>query len=212
MPNWCTNSVTISHAEPEALERLAAAVREGKFLNFAIPVPEELNIVAGRVGADDNPDQIDLERREAENLKKYGAKNWYDFCVSRWGTKWEVEAYEGQSVEVSEGVVSFGFDSAWSPPCGVYEELVEQGYSVTAYYYEPGMGYCGRWEDGDDDYYDLGGMNSKSVAATIPQDLDDVMCISENMAEYEAENEEETDELTEWYEEGVDSKGLEPHK
>jgi hypothetical protein len=74
MPNWCNNNVTISHADSTKLEALAAAVREGKFLNHVIPVPEDLQIVAGRVGADDNPDQIELERREQENLKKYGVK------------------------------------------------------------------------------------------------------------------------------------------
>ena len=209
MPNWCNNNVTISHAEPEALERLAAAVREGKFFNSVIPVPEALNIVAGRVGSDDNPDQKELERKEQENLQKYGAKNWYDFCVSRWGTKWEVDAYEGENVKVENGILEFGFDSAWSPPMGIYEELVEQGFSVRAYYYEPGMGYVGKYEDGVDECYDYSGYNSKTVVDAIGEELDEMFGISESMAEYEAEN---RDEVTEWYEDGVESKGLEPHR
>ena len=62
MPNWCNNTVTISHPDTAKLEALASAVKEGNFLKHIIPIPEDLNIVAGRVGDDGNPDQIELER------------------------------------------------------------------------------------------------------------------------------------------------------
>ena len=100
MPNWCNNSVTISHTDSSKIEALAAAVREGKFCNHVIPVPEDLNIVAGSVG--DPVEQAELERKTAENFEKYGAGNWYDFCTSRWGTKWDVDAYEGENVKVGQ--------------------------------------------------------------------------------------------------------------
>jgi hypothetical protein len=201
MPNWCNNNVTISHADSTKLEALAAAVREGKFLNHVIPVPEDLQIVAGRVGADDNPDQIELERREQENLKKYGVKHWYDFCVNRWGTKWDVEAYDPEDVKVENNTIQFGFDSAWSPPIGIYEALIDDGFEVVAYYYEPGMGYVGKWDNGCDDCYDYSGHNSKTVVDCIGEELDEMYGISESMAEYEAEN---MDEFQEWYEDGVE--------
>jgi len=183
MPNWCNNSVTITHTDTAKMQALVAAVKEGKFCNHVIPVPEDLQIVAGRVGDDTNPDQIELERRSAENLKKYGAANWYDFCVNHWGTKWDVRPYE--TVELEDGTVSFGFDSAWSPPIGVYTMLVEQGFTVKAFYYEPGMCFAGVWEDGIDEFYELDGMSSDEVANTIDRELDEVMSISETMAEYE---------------------------
>ena len=202
MPNWCNNNVTISHPDRKVMVRLARAVRAGQFLDHIIPVPEDLQIVAGRVGSDDNPDQIELERREAENLAKHGAKNWYDFCTSRWGTKWNVSPYDRSDVRVDpNNTISFGFDSAWSPPIGVYEAMVEQGYTVEAAYYEPGMAYVGRWEDGCDDCYDLGGLKSHEVRDAIGEYLDDNFGISETMAEYEAE---EQDEFQEWYEDGVE--------
>ena len=94
---------------------------------------------------------------------------------------------------------------------GVYEELVAQGFSITAYYYEPGMGYVGKYEDGYDECYDYSGHNSKTVVDVIGEELDEMFGISESMAEYEEENEEE-EELTEWYKEGVDKNNLEPHK
>lgn len=209
MPNWCNNTVTISHAEPEALERLATAVREGNFCKSVIPIPEELNIVAGRVGADTDPEQIALVEAEKRNREKYGVTNWYDFCTSRWGTKWDVDAYDPEDVKIENGTLTFGFDSAWSPPTGVYEALVEQGFSVRAYYYESGMAFCGVWEDGSDDYWEIGGMGSKEVAETLPEELDEMFAISETIANYEEENK---DELEVWYEDGVEKKGLEPHK
>jgi hypothetical protein len=82
--------------------------------------------------------------------------------------------------------------------------LLEQGFDVTLYYYEPGMGFVGKWEDGCDDYYEYSGENSDTVRAAIGDELDDMFGISESMAEYEAENEEE--ELTEWIKDGAEQK------
>lgn len=208
MPNWCNNNVTISHTDSAKIEALAEAVRAGKFCNHVIPVPEDLNIVAGRVGDDSNPDQIELERREKENREKYGYATWYDFCVNRWGTKWDVDAYDPEDVQVENNMISFGFDSAWSPPMGVYEELVEQGFEIVAYYYEPGMAFVGKYDNGDDECYDYSGTDSKTVVDAIGEELDEMFGISESMAEYEDENK---DEVQEWYEDGVEKKGLEPH-
>jgi hypothetical protein len=67
------------------------------------------------------------------------------------------------------------------------------------------MGYVGKWEDGFDDYHEYGSENSKTVRAAIGDELDDMFGISESMAEYEAENEEE-EELTEWLKDGIDKK------
>jgi hypothetical protein len=113
--------------------------------------------------------------------------------VSRWGTKWDVDAYEGENVKVENGVLEFGFDSAWSPPIGIYEELVEQGFSVRAYYNEPGMVFVGKWEDGDDEFYEYGGETSATVRDVIGEELDDMFGISESMAEYEEEENQEID-------------------
>jgi len=86
------------------------------------------------------------------------------------------------------------------------EALTEQGFEVTLYYYEPGMGFCGKWQDGDDEYIEYTDENSETVRAAIGDELDDMFGISESMADYEAENEEEEEELTEWIKEGIESK------
>ena len=99
-----------------------------------------------------------------------------------------------------------GFDTAWSPPIQAMEKLCELGFSVRLMYYEPGMAFCGIWEDGHDDYYDIGGMTSEQVLDDVPEELDQCFGISECIAEYE-----DAEELTEWYQDGVKQKNLEPH-
>jgi hypothetical protein len=175
------------------METLVAAVNEGKFFNHVIPVPESLSIVAGRVGEDTDPKQIDLEAQEKANLEKHGYANWYDFCVNTWGTKWDTEAYDTVTLPADSNNVTFGFDTAWGPATGVYEALLDQGFAVRAYYYEPGMCFAGIFDEDGDDCYDING-TSEWVRENIPEALDEMFAISESMAEYEAENEEETDE------------------
>jgi hypothetical protein len=196
MPNWCNNTVELGHEDPTKLKEAVDAFNKGEFCNYAIPVPESLKIVAGRVGADDNPDQIKLEEDTARNLEVHGFANWYDFCVARWSTKWDVGGDDGYAQELNEGdtSITLSFDSAWSPPIGVYEALVEQGFTVKAYYYEPGMCYAGVWDNGDDNYYELGSMDSKQIREEIDPELDEVMCISESVEMWEEENKEEENE------------------
>lgn len=212
MPNWCSNYIEVSHENPAKISALAEAMIDGNFCKHVIPTPEELNITAGCLGADDNPEQIALKAAEKSNLEKYGFSNWYDYQVARWGTKWDVDCQGTVNVSDDGRTLTANFDSAWSPPCGVYSEMVKQDYDVTAYYYECGMGFVGKWFNGEDDCYDIGGLDSKTVRDAIGDELDDMWCISENMAEWEEENQEEDDELTEWYEDGVEKKGLDPHK
>ena len=57
-----------------------------------------------------------------ENLHKYGAPTWYEWCTNNWGTKWN--SYCPQ-IDVSDGRIEVVFDTAWSPPEGVYRAICE---------------------------------------------------------------------------------------
>ena len=190
MPNWCNNTLNIRHEDPAMIERAKAAFIKGEFLNEFIPVPADLHIVAGSVG--DPDEQKQLEEQGELNRKTHGYTNWYDFCVNEWGTKWDVGANgdDGHYSEQDSNGVVFNFDSAWSPPLAAYTKLMEQGFEILAYYYEPGMAFAGRWEDGCDDYYEYGGMTSEEIASELPDDLDETFDISGQVAEWEAEDEE----------------------
>jgi hypothetical protein len=211
MPNWCNNTIEISHPDKSKMDALIASVNEGKFCNHVLPVPESLHIVAGRVGDDSDPKQIELEATQKSNLATHGYKDWYDFQVNEWGTKWDVEPYNPVGYEVNlngdplpENKIVFGFDSAWAPPCGVADALIDQGYAVRLYYYESGMCFAGIYDENGDDFYEVGGMSSTEVADSLPSVLDDMFGISECIAEYEAEEEDE--ELHTWVVEGAEAK------
>jgi hypothetical protein len=176
------------------IERARVAFKEMKLLNEFVPVPEDLHIVAGCVGEKGSPEQNELEAKEKANLEKHGYSTWYDFCVNEWGTKWDVGGDDlGPAQDIPGGLI-MQFDSAWAPPVNAYEKMLDLGFSIRATYYEPGMAFCGIWEDGNDDYYDIGGMTADEVEAELPEFLDESYGISECIREYEEENAEELDE------------------
>ena len=190
MPNWCNNVLELAHKDPAMIERARVAFNEDRLLQEFVPVPAELNIVAGRVS--DEMEQANLEAQEKVNFAKYGYKNWYDYCVNEWGTKWDLSSEGCPATLGLDGRLTMSFDSAWSPPCQAYEKLADLGFSVRAYYYEGGMCFAGIWEDGDDDFYDLSNCaNADEMEAELPSVLDEMFCISEGVRDYEEENAEE---------------------
>ena len=192
MPNWCNNSVEIYHEDPAMIERVRTAFNDGRLLAEFIPIPQSLRIVAGCVG--DPDEQKKLEEDTARNREVHGYGNWYDYCVNEWGTKWDVGA-DGNPAQDIPGGLMLGFESAWAPPCAAYEKLQAMGFRITAMYYEPGMAFAGVWDTGNDDYYEYGGMSSTEIAETLPAELDEAFCISEDVAQWEAENAEEEENI-----------------
>jgi hypothetical protein len=71
---------------------------------------------------------------------------------------------------------------------------MELGFEVVAFYYEPGMQFVGKWDNGADDCYEYGGATADTVRDMIGEELDDYFCISEQMADWEEENAEEDQE------------------
>lgn len=158
MPNWCENKMTIRHTDPSMIKRAKDAWMDHRFLRDFIPIPQELFIVSGRVGDDDDPDQVLLVAQQAANQTKYGYQDWYMYCVNEWGTKWDIGYNEGEDnkpYDESETGFTVRYNSAWSPPEAACFKLVAMGFDITNYYYEPGMGFCGVFEDGDDSTYNI---------------------------------------------------------
>ena len=188
MPNWCNNSVVLKHEDPAMIERARKAFNGEGLLQEFIPVPQALlDTVSGSTGEDKREAH---EAQQKANVEQYGYANWYDFCVNEWGTKWEIGA-DGNPAQDIPGGLMLGFESAWSPPCAAYEKLQVMGFRITAMYYESGMAYAGVWDNGNDDYYEYGGLDSKGIAETLPAELDEAFGISESAAEWESEQEEE---------------------
>lgn len=187
MPNYCSNAVIFRHEDPEMIRRVVDGyASEGLFAEFR-PCPDQLiNTVAG--GYSDPVKQAALEQQERDNLDTFGHRNWYDWCVANWGTKWDVTQEAGGDAEMSDDQleVRLSFDTAWSPPIAFYQHMESLGFRVDAFYHEPGVGFCGRYEDGHDDYHDIDG-DSDWVAENIPKEIDEKFAIVESMSMWESD-------------------------
>lgn len=201
MPNWCSNHIEVRGTDAAKIQKLVNAFNEGALCESVLPVPEELlETVAGSYS--DPAEQLLLTAQTESNMEKFGYSNWYDFCTNEWGSKWDISSME--MIHQDEDGLGFSgyFETAWSPPLGVVEELERQGFEVTLRYNEPGMCYVGMWEAGQDTYYEYSGIRSDEVRKMIGEDLDDYFGISESLFE----NEEDEEELTEWIKEGVEAR------
>ena len=154
MPNWCNNTLYIHADNKEDMKELK------NLLDETLEISKDNNCAVGLLNA------IVSMPEELENTKK-GSNgdeyNWYDWRVSNWGTKWDVECFETIMEEdyieqysqqvgdnrietiMEEYYMEFQFDSAWGPPV-TWLEIVAKLFpklKFTLKYDEPGMGFMG---------------------------------------------------------------------
>ena len=132
MPNWCLNRLTIEHDDIEKVKEFVEAYKRMETCEHYLPTP----------------------KRDDGQL----SDDWWDYRVNNWGTKWDfgsgVNEIHGLHPTVVDNQATMSFDTAWSPPIGLYERLQLLGFKVEATYFEPGISFCGRWIDGEDQYYE----------------------------------------------------------
>lgn len=190
MPNWCDNKLRVTHSDPAALEKFKDAWNSGELLQTLIPCPAELtNTMCGFKAEGYERELHELQQKL--NEKHFGYANWYDWRVNEWGTKWDVGYRDDREnlavIETDPDGVPFievGFDSAWSPPVEAYDKLTDMGYTIQAYYYEPGMAFCGRYDEDGDFTLKIEG-NYKWAKKHLPQDINEAFGIVETMMNYE---------------------------
>jgi hypothetical protein len=203
MPNWCDNQVSITGPN-SVINKIEKIVKEekdsGGLLNFMFPRPTELDDTTSPAPRETKADKL----KSKSLIEKYGHDNWYDWSCDNWGTKWDINEFYG--VDRQGDTISFSFSSAWSPPIGAYETFImnmseqKQDVSVKAYYYEGGCDFMGCWDNGDDeciapsDYKSTDDFWNDGIGA----ELDDMFNITESMAEYEAEQEAEKEDVHEY--------------
>ena len=191
MPNWCNNYLVLEHEDPAMIERAKKAFADGRLLDEFCPVPSSLHVVAGRVGDDADPKQIELEAQEAANIATHGYANWYDYCVNEWGTKWDVGGEGDQASQDSPTDLRMNFDSAWAPPIAAMEKFQDLGFKVKLVYWESGMCFCGIYDENGDDYLDYSDMTADELDKAINDEVDECMCIVENLRMWEEDNAED---------------------
>lgn len=196
MPNWCSNTLTLVHEDRKMISRAVKAAQKDALLHEFAPCPQALSdTTEGSFG--DSLEQARLVAIRESNRRTYGYSSWYDFAIGEWGTKWDISngAGEYKIKKADDGyTVTLHFDTAWSPPINFYDKLVELEFTVNAMYYEPGVNFCGQYFDGQDETYELNNLTSDEAKDQLPSELDEAFGISEQIAYWEAEQEEENDE------------------
>lgn len=168
MPNYCTNQLYLKNGN-SIFPLLDSYINPEKdnILDFQkiIPYPEGIakSTEYGVFLTTANLSQInEEEKKERENqhnlllesnLKEYGYKDWYDWSVENWGTKWNAD--QGGASETG-----MCFCTAWSPCIPIVCKLAElTGETFILEYMEEGEGFIGRYTatptgDDEEEYYE----------------------------------------------------------
>lgn len=177
MPNWCNNNLVVTGDKKERdafVQRVTlspeAQKERGQYYEILAqlyPTPQELIETRAGVFADEE-EQKKLKEKQKSNVEKYGQKDWYDWNIARWGTKWSdsetfMDAHDDE-------MTVFSFQSAWSPPCEGIAHISEMFPNLTFVltYDEAGMGFFGAMKARNGEY-----VNEERSFENIP-DLNDV--------------------------------------
>jgi len=118
-------------------------------------------------------DRAELSLKNAEFMTNFlptpDVEDWYGWRMEHWGIKWDIEV---NTMDRTEFVLKAIYDSAWAPPIMFYHHLCRIGFRVRSLYYEPDGQFCGIFDNGNDDYYDLTRMNAKEIKEKLPKELE----------------------------------------
>ena len=175
MPNWCSNTTNVfgkienvkafedeinKRGEDEGfISHLYPVPQELKdspadFVNMTDPIPENWkNLVAeGTWTQEFYDEQVAKTLESVENKKvlidKYGFKDWYDWCIYHWGTKWgDCDLYLDGNYVKQDGTstLEMRYDTAWGPALEALTHISTLFPKLVFYtfYREEGMGFQG---------------------------------------------------------------------
>ena len=146
MPNWCSSEVSIIAENEEGTEELKQFIKdcfteeeegdEKPLLDFekVIPYPDS--------APPKYPQAINIEEQMKHPFSKWYNDFGYDWCIENWGTKWN--ACEQVNV-LGEEEIDLDFQTAWSPPQGIYKKIQTRlpNCSISWFYREDGMQLSG---------------------------------------------------------------------
>jgi hypothetical protein len=190
MPNYCNNQLLLTHSDKKMILKAIKGFRKNNLMTEFCPCPKELTDTMTGSYSEGYHQEL-LKFKQELNIKYFGYQDWYAWNNANWGTKWDVGGHREDINWIDAHNVRFSFDSAWCPPIAFYEKLEQLGFTVSAYYFEGGMAFCGMYSDGIDDCYDIEECKSQWIIDNIPEDIDNAFCISEQYAQWEEENQEE---------------------
>lgn len=142
MPNYCTNKLTVQHADSGKISEFLEAFKTGVCEHY-IPSPQ----------FEKSENTLRIEEECNTVCMGEGELEWR---YQNWGTKWDFDATDkSNKCEVKgDNELSLKFYSAWAPPLGLFKQLYLLGFDVRVSFWEPGMDFCGRWENYEFEEFD----------------------------------------------------------
>ena len=145
MPNWCSNEVQIDGNKEDIAKFTEECFTNHKgvsVLDFSKVLPEPDYDKPKKDGTHNNGVQTELLD---------AMPDWWHWRNDNWGTKWNlVPNHDGDLTSydvVAQGddYIQLVFDTAWSPPNGIYEAIVDKypDISVNWFYREDGVQMAG---------------------------------------------------------------------
>ncbi len=157
MPNWCYNSLCVSGNKEILADFVSKTLvphnmsseddydETHRFtFNILHPLPKALEGDFSPLRKLEGEDDTQYKERMAENLRLYGAEDWYKWHIDNWGTKWDakdtiVEQLDDQNFNVR-------FHTAWSPPIDWFEKIIPMypQLEFDLIFDEESCDFCGR--------------------------------------------------------------------
>ena len=145
MPNWCSNEVQFDGSEEDIAKFKEECFSDHKgeaVLDFSKVLPEPDY---------DKPKKDGTHNNGVQTEPSSVMPDWWTWRNDNWGTKWNlVPNHDGDltaymTVEDGEDYISLEFDTAWSPPSGIYEAIVEKypDLEINWFYREDGVQISG---------------------------------------------------------------------
>ncbi len=145
MPNWCSNEVQIDGSGEDIAKFKEECFTDHKgvaVLDFSKVLPEPDY---------DKPKKDGTHNNGVQTEPSSVMPDWWNWRNENWGTKWNlVPNPEGNLsgydfVDHGKDYIQLEFETAWSPPDGIYEAIVAKypDLSVNWFYREDGVQIAG---------------------------------------------------------------------
>ena len=145
MPNWCSNEVQIDGNEKDIAKFKEECFTDHKgvaVLDFSKVLPEPDY---------DKPKKDGTHNDGVQTEFSSVMPDWWNWRNDNWGTKWNlVPNPDGgltmyDEVQSDDTYIQLEFETAWSPPNGIYEAIVEKypDLDINWFYREDGVQISG---------------------------------------------------------------------
>ena len=108
MPNWCSNTLEVSGEDIEQFKEDVKSKDSEFSFESLIPIPDCEGLTFEEI-----KDKLSETQLKECVFTKEGKFDWYDYCINKWGTKWDATDVD---FNYDDDLLTYTFQTAWSPP------------------------------------------------------------------------------------------------